>query len=396
MTGSSMESGRELNAAAMRAMAARDFAAAERMLQQALELAPRELSLWLNLAGSRRAQGDLQGALAAVDGALRVEPRSFHALLMKGSLVERLGDARQAARIYRPAVDLAPPEETLDAATTQALRHARQSAERYTEELAAHLDRAIGGARERGGSVEARRINAFIEHASGRRKPFRQEPTHFYYPGLPAIEFHERGHFPWLVALESATTAIRGELLRILQQDYRDFVPYVDYPDNLPLDQWAELNRSQRWGALHLYLYGKRVEQNCARCPQTMAVVDLLPQPRVAGRSPAAMFSALQPQTRIPPHTGVANTRLVVHLPLIVPPGCGFRVGGETRQWREGEAWVFDDTIEHEAWNDSRQPRVILICDVWNPLLSQAERELVTAVMTAMDSFEGAVAGSDL
>ena len=82
----------------------------------------------------------------------------------------------------------------------------------------------------------------------------------------------------------------------------------------------------------------------------------------------------LQPHTRIPAHTGIANFRLVVHLPLIVPPDCGFRVGAETRQWRIGEAWVFDDTIEHEAWNDSDQTRIIFICDVWSPRLSQEER----------------------
>src|SRR5262249_30517230 len=117
-----------------------------------------------------------------------------------------------------------------------------------------------------------------------------------------------------------------------------------------------------------------------------------VPQPRIPKRSPAAMFSALQPQTRIPPHTGVANTRLVLHLPLIVPEGCGFRVGNETRQWREGSAWIFDDTIEHEAWNDSQVPRVIFICDVWSPFLNQAEREAISEVIVAMDKFNGASA----
>ena len=77
------------------------------------------------------------------------------------------------------------------------------------------------------------------------------------------------------------------------------------------------------------------------------------------------------------PHTGVTNTRLTVHLPLIVPPGCGFRVGATTREWLPGKAWVFDDTIQHEAWNLSDTPRAILIFDIWNPLLSAAERELV-------------------
>jgi aspartyl/asparaginyl beta-hydroxylase (cupin superfamily) len=125
-----------------------------------------------------------------------------------------------------------------------------------------------------------------------------------------------------------------------------------------------------------------------------MAAVRRLPQAEVDLRSPTAMFSVLQPHTRIPPHTGVANFRLVVHLPLVLPGHCGFRVGGETREWRIGEAWVFDDTIEHEAWNDSDQVRIILICDVWSPRLSPAERAAIRSVIAAADAFRGIPPGA--
>lgn len=389
-------SARELNAAAMRAMAAGDFATAQAMLRQALAGNGDDIALWLNLAGCLRVQGDIAAAMTAVEQALRVSPRSFMALLMKGSLLERQGQIRQAARVYRPAIGLAPPESQLDAATVQALRHARQVSDRYAEELAEFIGHRIGPAREKGSSAEAVRINTFIDLAAGRKRNFRQEPTDFFYPGLPALEFHEREDFPWLGDLEAATAVIREELLQVLRDDFRDFVPYVAYPDGVPIDQWAELNHSRRWGALHLLLYGERVEQNCSRCPRTMEMLAQLPQPQVPQRSPAAMFSALQPKTRIPPHTGVANTRLVVHLPLIVPEGCGFRVGNQTRPWREGQAWVFDDTIEHEAWNDSTQPRIIMICDIWNPRLSPVERELIGSAITAIDAFNDASPTADL
>jgi aspartyl/asparaginyl beta-hydroxylase (cupin superfamily) len=135
------------------------------------------------------------------------------------------------------------------------------------------------------------------------------------------------------------------------------------------------------------------VEVNVRRCPRTFQALAGAPQPQVQGRSPASMFSVLQPRTHIPPHTGVANTRLVVHLPLIVPEGCGFRVGGETRDWREGEAWVFDDTINHEAWNRSDEPRTILIFDVWSPRIAPAEREAIAVLIAAIDQFNGAPAG---
>ena len=119
------------------------------------------------------------------------------------------------------------------------------------------------------------------------------------------------------------------------------------------------------------------------------AAVSRLPQAQVALRSPSAMYSALAPKTQIPPHTGVANFRLVVHVPLIVPPGCGFRVGGELWEWRVGEGCVFDDTIEHEAWNNSDDPRYILICDVWSPRLSPEERAAIAGIIAATDAFNG-------
>ena len=81
------------------------------------------------------------------------------------------------------------------------------------------------------------------------------------------------------------------------------------------------------------------------------------------------------------------NTRLVVHLPLIVPPNCSFRVGNETRPWEYGKAFVFDDSIEHEARNDSDDLRAVLIFDVWNPNLPPVERELVAALVNGVRDY---------
>jgi aspartyl/asparaginyl beta-hydroxylase (cupin superfamily) len=115
-------------------------------------------------------------------------------------------------------------------------------------------------------------------------------------------------------------------------------------------------------------------------------MLEKIPLARIPGRSPNVFFSLLRPHTRIPPHTGVTNTRAIVHLPLIVPPGCGFRVGGETREWVEGRPFAFDDTIEHEAWNNSDQLRAVLILDVWNPHLSPAEQAAVERYYRAADA----------
>ncbi|HEX5377016.1 MAG TPA: aspartyl/asparaginyl beta-hydroxylase domain-containing protein, partial [Phenylobacterium sp.] len=144
---------------------------------------------------------------------------------------------------------------------------------------------------------------------------------------------------------------------------------------------------SRRWSSLFLWKDGVRQDGACERCPGTAALLDRLPLARQPGFAPTAMFSALDAHTHIPPHTGSTNTRLLVHLPLILPGPARFRVGNETRTWVMGEAWAFDDTIEHEAWNDADALRVILIIDIWNPCLSEAERDRITAMMTARNEF---------
>ena len=188
---------------------------------------------------------------------------------------------------------------------------------------------------------------------------------------------------------EAQTDAIRADLMNALHDHEADFTPYIHYGEHMPLDQWRELNNSPRWTSYEFYRQGQPIAVRCERAPATLRAVRALPQADVPLRSPVAMYSALQPRTRIPPHTGVANFRLVVHLPLVIPPGCGFRVGSETREWRIGESWVFDDSIDHEAWNDSDQTRVILLFDVWRPELSVAERTLVTQLFEAIDAYSG-------
>jgi aspartyl/asparaginyl beta-hydroxylase (cupin superfamily) len=128
---------------------------------------------------------------------------------------------------------------------------------------------------------------------------------------------------------------------------------------------------------------------NAARCPKTLSALAEAPQVWVRNRSPSVLFSLLRPGAHIPPHTGLTNTRLICHLPLIVPPECGFRVGNDTRTPIEGKAWVFDDTMQHEAWNRSDRARVILLFEIWRPELTEEERALVTAMFEAVDAYSG-------
>jgi aspartate beta-hydroxylase len=207
------------------------------------------------------------------------------------------------------------------------------------------------------------------------------------FPGLPVRAWFEREEFPWMADMESQTDAIREELLAVLARE-QGFQPFVEMSAGHPgAAYWKALNHSPDWNAFFFHRDGKPFPENQARCPRTLAALDAVPLNRIADHSPETLYSVLKPGARIPPHTGVINVRLVVHLPLIVPPDCGIRVGTETRGWQEGRCVVFDDTYEHEAWNKSDRTRVVLIFDVWNPNLTAAEREGMQAAIEALGQF---------
>lgn len=337
---------------------------------------PKHPTLWANLASSLKALGRRAEEMDAIEKALELEPRHLSALLQKGAYLEETG-GRNAARVYRSALECIPPGAEVAPAVRDALSHARSVVEADLAALAAELEEPLARVRECHGGLPQRRVDRCLEILMGRRRGYHSEPTWMYFPELPAIEFFERKDFPWLDALDAAAGEIRAELLQVLATDREGLQPYIDFAASLPLDQWKDLNRSRRWSAYFLWNQGTPDPGHLARCPVTARLLETAPRCRVAGRAPTAFFSILDADTRIPPHTGITNTRLTVHLPLIVPPGCGFRVGSTTREWVPGQAWVFDDTIEHEAWNTSDTPRGILIFDIWNPLLTIAERDLI-------------------
>jgi aspartyl/asparaginyl beta-hydroxylase (cupin superfamily) len=377
----------QLSQEADRAAAAGDPARARALLEQVLAAAPEDLEHWLKLAAMCRTGGDAQGALDAVHRALALEPLDFMALLMRASLLERIGDA-QAGEAYGRALAQRPQGEVApQVAAALAHGEARHAAFLHAKEL--RLSAAMEPAEHAATPEEAARIARFRDNGLRKTRPWHSEPTHFHFPGLIEREFHDRSAFPWLAELEEATEIIALELHALMAAERAELVPYIQYADHEPLSQWRPLNHSRDWTAIHLWQNGRRVDANARHCPRTMALLERLPQPGIAGCSPNAMFSLLAPETRIPPHTGVANTRLVCHLPLVVPEGCWFRVGAETREWRKGEAWVFDDTIEHEAMNPSKALRIVFILDVWHPGLSAAEQHAVKAMMES----EGTAAG---
>jgi aspartyl/asparaginyl beta-hydroxylase (cupin superfamily) len=370
----------ELVRHADRAAAARDLARAASLLEQAAALSPDDFSLWMRIAAIRRAGGNAAQALDAVHRALSISPRDFTALLMRASLLQGLG-APEAGEAWGHAL-AQKPERDLPAQLAPVAEEAERHYEIWRSEKEAKFKAAMAPAEQRANDEESKRIDRFRTNALRRTRPFHSEPTDFQFPELAEREFHPRRLFPWIEQIEAATDEIAAELRAVMSAERAELVPYVQFDEHVPMDQWRQLNQNPDWTAIHLIRHGRVIEANARHCPATMALMEQMPQPDVPGASPNAMFSLLAPKTVIPPHVGISNARLVCHMPLVVPDGCWFRVGAETRPWKRGEAFVFDDTIEHEAANPSDELRVVLIFDVWHPDLSPVEREAVAALIS--------------
>ena len=385
-----------LNELGMRMLARGEAGKASELFRRATQADPKHPNLWSNLASSLHALNQLPEELVAIERALALEPRHLAALLQKGTLMEATGDARNAARVYRNALATLPRGATPPETVAAVIEHARAAVAQDEAALAAAIEERLAPIRANHRGAPHRRVERCVELLTGKRARFTPQPTFMYFPELPAVEFFDREDFPWLDTIEAASDEIRAELMSVLISDREGLEPYVAYREGVPLNQWKELNKSRRWSAYFLWNQSVSQRAHLARCPRTADALRSAPQCDVAGRGPTAFFSILDAHTRIPPHTGVLNTRLTVHLPLIVPPDCGFRVGSETRAWLPGKAWVFDDTIEHEAWNESDAPRAILIFDIWNPFLSETEREMVRAAIEVVGTYYGASSAEPL
>ena len=379
-----------LGACGIHALRKGDAAEARSLLERSVAGDPSNAVMFVNLATSLRLLNDDEAEGKALEQALTRDPLFFPALMQKASLLERQGNTKRAAKTYQRALTSLPPGTPLPKSWQPLLEHAQRTVLANLNELERHLRECMAEARARHGTAAHDRVDDCLGAILGRNRIYVQQPTFSHFPRLPAIQFFERESFAWLPRVEQATDDIRTELLALLSDARGDFSPYLTHASDEPLNQWRELNNSRRWSALFLFKDGERYEANIARCPKTIAALEAAPAVTIPRRGPTSLFSLLEPKTRIPPHTGTTNIRLTVHIPLIVPPNCGFRVGTQVREWHPGTALIFDDTIEHEAWNDSEEDRVILIFDIWNPLLTAAEQELMTVATAAIADFYGA------
>jgi aspartate beta-hydroxylase len=362
------------------------------LLEKAIELEPRNGEFRFRFGQALARMGELQRATTELQRAVDFAPENVEALLRLGVLYLRTRRRNDALVAFQRALTLAPQlrqwpsDSNLSAEFREVIGIAlgelrekfvsftddclRQVQARYPGDDLSRLEaglRNLGSAKSRAENVDAKRRPALLN-----------------FPDLPDTPWFESDEFEWAEHVESATSIVHDELAQLLASQ-AEFTPYCTETDSANVisaagTDFSSLAGSMSWNALHLYQNSHLIDKSASQCPNTMALMDSLPMPRIRNHSPEIFFSCLQPDGHIIPHHGLMNVRLTVHLGLVVPEGCGIRVGDETRTWEPGRLLFFDDSYEHEAWNRGASDRVVLILEAWNPHLTAAEREGVEII----------------
>ncbi|CAG1017621.1 hypothetical protein BURC_02289 [Burkholderiaceae bacterium] len=227
----------------------------------------------------------------------------------------------------------------------------------------------LGRLRQRYGPDAIQRLSDSLDYERDRSQanPF-QMRRGLMLADLPSPAWHERSQFGWASNFELAAEEIRNEALAACTGQ--------------PLNPYSYPGAVQgSWNVFWLVRDGVVVPEAEKMCPATLRALRHVPGfPCVR----EAHYSVLQPHSRILPHCDESNTWITAHFGVQIPPHCGLRVGRETRQWKEGRFLFFDTTYQHEAWNDSDTPRVVLLFDFLHPQLSQPEREFVMLTNNAV------------
>jgi aspartate beta-hydroxylase len=385
-----------LNFVAMCALSRGEFASAEEYLKRAAEQNPTEPEIWKNVGIVQLAQHRGEDALDAFDRALGLEPMHFAARLHRGAALEQLGRIDEATAGYFGALAAAQSrgkwrnDMTTPPGLRPAVRHAIAFIDANRKRIFMQLLQPL---RDQYGAGSLARVEQGLQIYLGEREPEYPDPHQFckffYVPGLTTTAYYPRERFPWYAQLEAHTGTIREELLAVLAQPI-GVEPFLGTNDNAALKEQNLLDGTRgkaEWNSFFFHRHGEVFEQNARRCPRTTEILNALPLVHIRGHAPEVLFSILTPGSHILKHHGVTNTRLVTHLPLIIPEDCAISVGGVEHAWQEGRCVTFDDTFEHEAWNRSDKVRAVMILDAWHPDLTEAERAAIALLVGGIGDF---------
>lgn len=256
-----------------------------------------------------------------------------------------------------------------------------------------HIDQVVEQMRQGGyldrimaGGPELARVQSFLRACAGEGPgappagPL-QQPQYPCFPGLRHRPWHEPQTWEAVRQLEAAYPTIRAEALQL------DSAATLDYSAAVRSQRswrkpWTYWQPKPGPGTWMVYLFnhmGVDVEGVRNACPQTAAVLRALPRHCAVYPWGDMLFSAMSAHSRLQPHCSIDNLRVRIHLGITVPKHTGIRVGSETRTWVEGRCLAFEDSFEHEVWNQSDARRIVLIADLWHPDLTDVEIEALTA-----------------
>jgi aspartate beta-hydroxylase len=381
-----------LRAAALMAADKPDAAVDLLLATASVDASPRVLG---TLAMCQVAADDLSAAVQTFRAALAKRPEDFVSRLAYAESLENLGKADEALPEYFRAVNAAQQQGRWlsDASTGPAMRERVKRAMDVID--AGRLDlfqRVLQPHINAFGPDSMTRVSKALQvylgaQAESARDP-RQRPKFFWMPDVPGTPLFGGGQFDWYPVLQAATPAIQEELGEVLEGSSK-LEPFLQIDSKHAEEEYlAGDAQSRSWDAYFFYRHGKHFDETRATCPKTSSILALLPLTRIADHAPEVLFSVLAPQTHIKPHYGVTNTRVVTHLPLMIPQGdCRLVVGGVPHPWQEGRCVTFDDTFLHEAWNRTDQRRVVLILDTWNPHLAAEECIALKALVECIGDF---------
>ncbi|MEM7458929.1 MAG: aspartyl/asparaginyl beta-hydroxylase domain-containing protein [Pseudomonadota bacterium] len=346
--------------------------------------------IWLGLALARQAQSRSNEMIEALDRVLLEDPTNLRALLMKSDAIWDRGQHAEAATLYNYIRKLVPDSNLVSGPARQMVERVAERLNTHNASIRAHLA-GIGqdGQMSDASAYEQARFERAKAMLFGDRLRYSQEPRSFFYPELPDREFYEPSDYAWTQKLIAAEDQIRKEFAALHARPGA-FTPYIHASGNVPVDRNNPLLDSDDWSAVHIQKNGVVNEDFAALMPSVPEALSEAPLEDIDQRGPTVLISRLAPGARIPPHTGYLNTRLTCHLPIIIPGGCGLRCGNETRHWRSGEMLMFNDSIDHEAWNTSSEERFVLIFFVWRPELSAMDRVMIKSLIEGIDTYQPA------
>ena len=383
----------EINAlatAAMSSLQVGQFADAVQRFERIISSGGANRDIWLGLAIARHSQGALDEMIDALDQVLAEDPTNLRALLMKGDAIWESGRHTDAATLYNYVRKLVPDPNMVEGTARQMVARVFERLETHNSSIRAHLDSYFQSQQPpTTTSYEKARFERAKALLFGDHQRYTQQPRSFFYPELPDREWYEPTDYDWTQKLIAAEDQIRREF-EALRERASAFTPYIHAAGNVPVDRNNPLLDNEDWSAVHLQKNGVIDSDIAGLMPSVFEALEGAPLEAIDQRGPTILVSRLAPGARIPPHTGYLNTRLTCHLPIIIPDGCGLRVGNETRNWRSGEMLMFNDSIDHEAWNDSGEERFVLIFFVWRPELSQADRSMVKSLIEGIDAYQPA------